>query len=130
MNPSIPRFAASWFGPIPTNPSNYRALTSLDRWLNRHQVPGISGIDTRRLTARIREHGMPHGVIAHDLGLGFDIRELRDRARSFPGLEGLDLAKEVTCRQMFTWDQTPWVWDQGYGRQTSPTGVRWWSIMA
>jgi carbamoyl-phosphate synthase small subunit len=101
-------------------PSNYRALNSLDRWLRRHQVPGISGVDTRRLTARIREQGMPHGVIAHDLGQGFDIGELRERARSFPGLEGLDLAKEVSCRQMFTWDQTPWVWDRGYGRQLQP----------
>jgi len=100
--------------------SNYRALNSLDRWLRRHQVPGISGVDTRRLTARIREHGMPHGVLSHDLGHGFDIGELRDRARSFPGLEGLDLAKEVTCRQMFTWDQTPWLWNQGYGRQSQP----------
>ena len=100
--------------------SNYRALDSLDRWLRRHQVPGISGVDTRRLTARIREHGMPHGVLAHDLGQGFDIGELRERARSFPGLEGLDLAKEVTCRQMFTWDQTPWLWNQGYGRQSQP----------
>ncbi len=45
---------------------------------------------------------------------------MRDRARAFPGLEGLDLAKEVTCRQMFTWDQTPWVWNRGYGRQTNP----------
>jgi carbamoyl-phosphate synthase small subunit len=100
--------------------SNYRALNSLDRWLRRHQVPGISGVDTRRLTARIREHGMPHGVLAHDLGQGFDIGELRERAGSFPGLEGLDLAKEVTCRQMFTWDQTPWLWNQGYGRQSQP----------
>ena len=102
-------------------PSNYRALNSLDRWLKRHNVPGISGVDTRRLTARIREQGMPHGVIAHDLGQGFDIGELRKRARSFPGLEGLDLAKEVTCRQMFTWDQTPWLWDRGYGRQSQPS---------
>jgi len=101
-------------------PSNYRALNSLDRWLKRHLVPGISGVDTRRLTARIREHGMPHGVIAHDVGQGFDTGELRERARSFPGLEGLDLAKEVSCRQMFTWDQTPWVWDKGYGRQSEP----------
>src|SRR5579871_6643531 len=103
------------------SPSNYRTLTTLDRWLKRHNVAGISGVDTRRLTARIRELGMPHGVIAHDAGKGLDLRELRDRARAFPGLEGLDLAKEVTCRQMFTWDQTPWVWDKGYGRQSNPT---------
>jgi carbamoyl-phosphate synthase small subunit len=63
---------------------------------------------------------MPHGVIAHDVGQGFDTGELRERARSFPGLEGLDLAKEVSCRQMFTWDQTPWIWDKGFGRQSDP----------
>ncbi len=63
---------------------------------------------------------MPHGVIAHDTGSGFDLAGLRARAQSFPGLEGLDLAKEVTCRQMFHWDQTPWVWNEGYGRQTRP----------
>lgn len=103
------------------NPSNYRALTSLDRWLKRHNVPGISGIDTRRLTSRIRESGMPHGVIAHDIGGGFDLADLRRQAQAFPGLEGLDLARQVSCRQMFTWDQTPWLWDQGYGRQTNPS---------
>src|SRR5438874_8730500 len=88
-------------------PSNYRAAATLDRWLKRHQVPGISGVDTSRPTSCIREKGMPHGVIAHDSGSGFNVAELRQRAQSFPGLEGLDLAKEVSCRQMFTWDQTP-----------------------
>jgi carbamoyl-phosphate synthase small subunit len=101
--------------------SNYRALATLDRWMRRHNIPGISGIDTRRLTARIRETGMPHGVIAHDAGAGFDIAELTAAARSFPGLVGLDLAKDVSCRQIFTWNETPWRWNEGYGRQTSPT---------
>ena len=62
-------------------PSNYRALGTLDRWLKRHNIPGISGIDTRRLTARIREKGMPHGVIAHDTGAGFDIEALVKQAQ-------------------------------------------------
>jgi len=101
--------------------SNYRALLSLDRWLKRHNIPGLSGIDTRRLTARIRETGMPHGVIAHDSAGRFDLAELRCLAQAFPGLEGLDLAKEVSCRQMFTWNETPWRWNAGYGRQTNPT---------
>jgi carbamoyl-phosphate synthase small subunit len=102
-------------------PSNYRSVLSLDRWLKRHNIPGLSGIDTRRLTARIRESGMPHGVIAHDADGCFDLEGLRARARDFPGLEGLDLAKEVTCRQMFSWDETPWRWAQGYGKQTNPS---------
>jgi carbamoyl-phosphate synthase small subunit len=103
------------------NPSNYRAAFTLDRWLKRHNIPGLSGIDTRRLTARIRESGMPHGVIAHDAGGRFDLAGLRAQAKDFPGLEGLDLAKEVSCRQMFTWDQTPWRWNEGYGRQENPS---------
>src|SRR3954466_7935362 len=84
-------------------PSNYRAIATLDRWLKRHNIPGISGIDTRKLTARIRESGMPHGVIAHDAAGAFDFDALAGQAKAFPGLEGLDLAKEVSCRQLFTW---------------------------
>ena len=103
------------------HPSNYRALVTLDRWLKRHNVPGISGIDTRRLTSRIRESGMPHGVIAHDAGGGIDLADLRQQAQAFPGLEGLDLARQVSCRQMFTWDEAPWLWGKGYGRQTDPS---------
>jgi len=103
------------------SPSNYRALATLARWLRRHNIPGISGIDTRRLTARIRESGMPHGVIAHDPAGRFDIAALTKQARAFPGLEGLDLAKEVSCRQMFTWDETPWRWNEGYGKQSNPS---------
>jgi len=103
------------------NPSNYRALMTLDRWLKRHNIPGLSGIDTRKLTARIRETGMPHGVIAHSAEGRFDWVGLRKQAQEFPGLVGLDLAKEVTCRQMFHWDETPWKWNEGYGKQTNPT---------
>ncbi|HEX3486564.1 MAG TPA: glutamine-hydrolyzing carbamoyl-phosphate synthase small subunit [Micropepsaceae bacterium] len=102
-------------------PSNYRALMTLDRWLKRHNIPGLCGIDTRRLTARIRESGMPHGVIAHSADGRFDLAGLRAQAKEFPGLVGLDLAKEVTCRQMFTWDETPWRWNEGYGKQTAPS---------
>ena len=101
--------------------SNYRALGTLDRWLKRHNIPGIAGIDTRRLTARIRETGMPHGVVAHDTGAGLETDALVRQAKSFPGLEGLDLAKDVTCRQTFTWDETPWRWNTGYGHQANPT---------
>ncbi|MSP95044.1 MAG: carbamoyl-phosphate synthase small subunit [Alphaproteobacteria bacterium] len=102
-------------------PSNYRSGATLDRWLKRHNIPGLSGIDTRKLTARIRELGMPHGIVAHAPDGKFDIPALQAQAKAFPGLVGLDLAKDVTCRQMFTWDQTPWRWNEGYGKQTAPT---------
>jgi carbamoyl-phosphate synthase small subunit len=101
-------------------PSNWRAISNLDRWLKSHDIPGIAGIDTRALTSRIRERGMPHGVVAHAPDGRFDIEKLVHVARSFPGLEGLDLAREVTCRQTYSWRETPWKWGAGYGEQSSP----------
>ena len=99
------------------SPSNYRSLSTLDQWLKIHNIPGLAGIDTRALTIRIREKGMPHGVVAHAPDGNLDMDSLVAAARSFPGLEGLDLAKEVSCRQTYTWRETPWVWDKGYGNQ-------------
>ena len=98
-------------------PSNYRALMALDAWLKRHNIPAIAGIDTRALTGRIREKGMPHGVVSRSE----DIPALVKAAQDFPGLVGLDLAKEVTSRQSFKWNETPWVWNKGYGAQEKPT---------
>ena len=100
-----------------TSPSNYRALQTLDAWLKKHNIPGIAGLDTRALTSRIRELGMPHGVI----GRGDDVAALQKAAKGFPGLVGLDLAKEVTARQMFKWNETPWVWNEGYGKVEAPS---------
>jgi carbamoyl-phosphate synthase small subunit len=102
-------------------PSNWRALSSLDRWLRSHNIPGIAGIDTRALTARIREHGMPHGVVAHAPDGRFDIASLVQDARKFSGLEGLDLAREVSCRQTYYWRETPWKWGEGYGELENPS---------
>jgi carbamoyl-phosphate synthase small subunit len=102
------------------NPSNYRALSGLDRWLKLHNIPAISGIDTRALTSRIREKGMPHGIVAHAPDGKFDVEALVEAARGFPGLEGLDLAKEVSCRQRYEWRETPWAWNKGYGEDTAP----------
>jgi carbamoyl-phosphate synthase small subunit len=102
-------------------PSNYRALSGLDRWLKTHNIPAIAGIDTRALTARIREKGMPHGVISHRDDGAFNVTALAAKADGFPGLEGLDLAKEVSCRQRYSWRETPWAWEQGYGEEVSPS---------
>jgi carbamoyl-phosphate synthase small subunit len=102
-------------------PSNYRALAGLDRWLKLHNIPGLSGIDTRALTNRIRERGMPHGVVAHSAHGEFDIAALVRQAREFPGLVGLDLAKDVTCRQTYAWREMPWAWNAGYGLEEAPT---------
>ena len=95
-----------------SHPSNWRSFAVLDRWLKSHGIPAISGIDTRALASRIREKGMPHGVIAHG---DVDSAALVEEARAFVGLEGLDLAKDVSGRQTRKWRQTPWVWGEGYG---------------
>jgi len=100
-----------------TDPSNYRAAEHLDRWLKSRGIIAIAGIDTRALTARIREKGMPNGVIAHEPSGRFDIDKLKSEAAAWPGLDGMDLVPDVTSGQSYTWDETRWVWGKGYGRQ-------------
>ncbi|MBI1416187.1 MAG: glutamine-hydrolyzing carbamoyl-phosphate synthase small subunit [Limimaricola sp.] len=104
----------------PTQPSNWRATDDLATWLARMGRIGIGGIDTRRLTRAIRQQGAPHVALAHDPEGNFDIAALVAAARGFRGLVGLDLAKEVTCRQSYHWDEMRWAWPQGYVRQTAP----------
>jgi carbamoyl-phosphate synthase small subunit len=103
-----------------TEPSNYRAAEHLDRWLKARGIIAITGIDTRALTARIREKGMPNGVIAHEPSGQFDIDKLKAQAAAWPGLDGMDLVPEVTSGQSYTWDEMAWVWGTGYQRQETP----------
>ena len=103
-----------------TRPSNYRATRHLDRWLKARGIIGLAGLDTRALTSLIRANGMPNAVIAHAPDGSFDLAALREEARDWPGLVGMDLVPMVTAGQRFTWDETPWVWGQGYGRQEKP----------
>ena len=103
-----------------TDPSNYRSAQHFDQWLKTRGIIAISGIDTRALTARIREKGMPNGVIAHDPAGKFDLGTLKSEAAAWPGLDGMDLVPEVTSGQSYTWDETRWVWGKGYGRQEHP----------
>jgi len=100
-----------------TAPSNYRATRHLDAWLKSRGVIGLAGLDTRALTALIREKGMPNGVIAHEPSGRFDLDALKREARQWPGLVGMDLVPMVTTAQRFTWDETPWRWGEGYGRR-------------
>jgi len=104
----------------PTEPSNWRANRTLPSWLASHGLPGIAGLDTRRLTRRIRDAGAPAGVLAFPADGRFDLPALAGQARAWPGLEGMDLAKEVTARQTYSWDEATWAWGEGYGRQTAP----------
>jgi carbamoyl-phosphate synthase small subunit len=103
-----------------TEPSNFRATRHLDQWLKSRGVIGLSGLDTRALTALIREKGMPNAVIAHEPSGKFDLDALKKTAREWPGLVGMDLVPKVTSGQRFTWDETPWQWGKGYGRQSKP----------
>ncbi|RYE09046.1 MAG: carbamoyl-phosphate synthase small subunit [Hyphomicrobiales bacterium] len=103
-----------------TNPANYRAAERLDAWLKKRNIVGITGIDTRALTALIREKGMPNGVVAHAPDGFFHEPSIVAELKNFPGLEGLDLAKEVTTGQTYKWDETPWQWNEGYGKEENP----------
>jgi carbamoyl-phosphate synthase small subunit len=103
-----------------TLPSNYRAAQHFDAWLKSHNLVGISGVDTRRLTRRIRDLGAPSGALSHAPDGAIDLAELAAKAKAWPGLEGMDLAKEVTCRQTYSWDETRWERGRGYGRLTAP----------
>ena len=100
-----------------TEPSNYRAAGHLDGWLKSRGIIAISGVDTRALTALIREQGMPNAVIAHEPSGRFDLAKLKAEAKAWPGLDGMDLVPEVTSGQSVGWDEMAWVWDKGYPRQ-------------
>lgn len=104
-----------------TDPSNYRASDHLDRWLKKRGIVALAGIDTRALTALIREKGLANAVIAHAPDGKFDLADLKRRAAEWPGLVGLDLAREVTSGQSSVWKETPWVWNEGYGEQDAPS---------
>jgi len=100
-----------------TDPSNYRATRHLDHWLKSRGIVGLSGLDTRALTALIRRNGMPNAVIAHEPSGCFDLSALRAQARDWPGIVGMDLVPMVTSAQRFGWDETPWRWGEGFGHQ-------------
>jgi carbamoyl-phosphate synthase small subunit len=101
----------------PTEPSNWRSTGHLSDWLASRGRIAIGGVDTRRLTRAIRQQGAPHVAIAHNPDGVFDTEALVAKAREFVGLEGLDLAKDVTCAQSYHWDEMRWAWPDGYGRQ-------------
>ncbi|CCQ72451.1 glutamine-hydrolyzing carbamoyl-phosphate synthase small subunit [Magnetospira sp. QH-2] len=103
-----------------TDPANWRATRHLNDWLEGNNLVAITGVDTRRLTRRIRDGGAPIGAIIHDPSQKIDTHALQTMAASWPGLEGMDLAKEVTCAQTYSWDEATWVLGEGYGLQQDP----------
>jgi carbamoyl-phosphate synthase small subunit len=103
-----------------TEPSNFRARQHFDAWLKARGLAGMAGVDTRRLTRRIRDGGAPSATLAYATDGKLDPPALVAAARAWPGLEGMDLAKEVSCRQSYHWDETGWIEGVGYGRLTTP----------
>ena len=101
----------------PTVPSSWRNEMSLWDWLEKRGRIGVSGVDSRRLTRAIRHQGAPHVAIQHNPEGDFDIPALLQQARDFSGLEGLDLAKDVTCAQSYNWDEQRWAWPEGFTKR-------------
>ena len=104
-----------------TAPSNFRSRATLGDWLKARGKIGLAGIDTRALTRRIRLVGAPNAVIAHDPAGNFDIPQLVARARDWPGLEGMDLARIVSRKAREDWQGGTWTLGKGYAR--SPQGA-------
>lgn len=97
-----------------TDPSNFRSTQHFDAWMKSNGRIGISGIDTRALTRLIRVAGAPNAVIAHSASGDFDVPAMLARAKAWAGLEGMDLAKDVTTLQTYGWDQGLWKLGAGY----------------
>lgn len=109
-----------------TAPSNFRAALHFEAWMRANGRIGLSGVDTRALTRMIRIQGAPNAVIAHSAKGAFDIPALVAQARSWPGLEGMDLARDVTTRNDYRWGDGGWAMGQGYRIQSAaaPSGHR------
>jgi carbamoyl-phosphate synthase small subunit len=103
-----------------TGPANFRSTRHLDHWLKTRSIVGISGVDTRALTALIREKGMPNAVIAHAPDGKFDLDALKKEAAAWPGIDGMDLVPSVTTAQRYEWDETVWELGAGFGKQENP----------
>lgn len=102
-----------------TEPSNYRATLSFPEWLKKRGIIGVSGVDTRALTMRIREKGFINGVIAHSPDGTFDRDDLKEKLSRFHGLDDVDLAIEVSGTEVESWTQTPWTFENGFGESES-----------
>ena len=100
----------------PTAPSSHRASTSLDEWLRARGIVAMTGIDTRALTARLREEGALNAVIAHAPDGRFDREALKAKAAEWGGLEGLDLAKPASSTDASEWSEAAWTLGRGYGQ--------------
>lgn len=102
--------------------SNWRAAQHLNSWLMKNQLVGLTGVDTRRLTRHIRDNGAIRGVLIHspEVDEKIDVKALHAMALSWPSLEGTDLAKDVSCKQTYSWNEAEWCINGGYSTQYEP----------
>ena len=106
---------------VVTEPSNYRANSGFGDWMKKYDRIGIAGVDTRALTKLVRREGPPTIAIAHRADGKFDLEALQKMAADWPGLEGMDLARDVSRLQVERWTDGKWAWGQGYS-MPSPSG--------
>ncbi len=106
-----------------TEPANYRSASHLDSWLKQHGLIGITGVDTRAITSHIRDHGMFNAILAHAPDGQFDEAALRAKLDSFKGLEGADLAAQVSSQQAYDWQEGRWQWNEGFADIASDVHV-------
>jgi len=98
-----------------TNPSNYRSLKNLDTWLKKNKIVGLTGLDTRSLTNFIRDKGAPKGTISNSRKGKFNLKKLVNVSMKWPGLNGLDLAKNVSTKKKYNWKNfKTWTKEKGY----------------
>ena len=103
-----------------TSPSNYRALKNLDLWLKKHKIVGLTGIDTRSLTNFIRDNGAPKGTIEINKSGKLNIKKLLNKSVRWHGLNGLDLAKNVSTKTKYNWSNFK-TWKKETGFQKNKT---------
>ena len=103
-----------------TQPSNHRAISHLNDWLVKNNLPGVCGIDTRHLTRVIRDGGAPNGMVIHSPERSFNIPAIQEACAAWPGLEGMDLSAKVTCKETYAWKETRWQFGLGHGQLEYP----------
>ena len=107
---------------VVTEPSNYRANQGFADWMKKWGRIGIAGVDTRSLTKLVRSEGPPNIAVAHRADGKFDLDALQRQAAEWPGLEGMDLAKDVSRLQVERWSGGKWEWNAGYADKGADGG--------
>jgi len=108
-------------------PSNWRSKETLNSYLKKNKIVGIRSIDTRALTKHLRDNGAMNGVIST---VDLNPANLVKKANKFPSMEGLDLAKEVTCKEQYSWNQGLWDLGKGYSLRTQNSELRTYRVAA